>query len=134
VYIPEFTTPEAGRQLVEKYRLDREHAEKAIHLAERAYGRLCLARFEELAAAVEEAVRAELLPKLPEGTEVEVFDSYNGDESWHAPLAVSIEHPDILGVDGYALCDAGVGTVEEQVAYLLEGLREGLRIWLREEA
>lgn len=72
-----------------------------------------------------EAKISYLEEKLSEmfGRSVEVADSDNGDDDWAEPVYASID-----GTDAYGLCDIASdgATIDEQVAFLAEQLREGL--------
>lgn len=65
-----------------------------------------------------DAYMGEYLPNVR--YDFDVFDSSNGDSDWIAPLACSLVIEELGVEDAYGLCDAGVGTVEEQVQYLFE--------------
>lgn len=88
------------------------------------------ALIDELAAELRARFDAELRPHLPEGCELEVFESCNGEPYWLLPVAAQVDHPHDRAVDGYGLCDAGADEVGAQVDYLLEQLREGLARYL----
>lgn len=60
-----------------------------------------------------------------------VFDSDNGEPDWIAPLACSLGIEELGVEDAYGVCDAGAGTVEEQVQYLFEQVIEELQAALK---
>lgn len=51
---------------------------------------------------------------------VDVGWSENGEEDWSRPVYVSVG-------DGYGVCDLDAAPLAEQVAFLVEQVREGLR-------
>lgn len=72
-----------------------------------------------------EAFAQALAAKLPKGTKVDVSEWAGCDEPWLAPVYVIAEDPDEQ-VEYYdAICDLASAPVDEQVAFVLEQLKEG---------
>lgn len=64
----------------------------------------------------------------------DVFDSDNGDDDWVAPLACNLAIEELGVDDAYGLCDAGTGTVEDQVDFLFAQVIEELQAALKANA
>lgn len=89
-------------------------------------------RISAIEKGLNEKVAAYMALHLPDVYyEFDVFDSDNGDDDWEAPLACSLVIEELGVEDAYGLCDAGVGTVEEQVQYLFEQVVEELQAELK---
>lgn len=62
---------------------------------------------------------------LPEGAEIIVADSDNGDDDWAQPVHVTVFLPD--GEEGYGLADLANGDdLDDVVDFLLDQVEEGL--------
>lgn len=76
-------------------------------------------------AIIERIEKDQIQQRLPYATTVELIASDNGDNWWGYPLAVLIEDRHCF-LEGYALCDALEGDVEDQVHFVMEQLEETL--------
>lgn len=93
------------------------------HLAQHAAEDIEAGSPEERLARLDELL-SERLANLPEGSEVIVDWSDNGDADWREAVHLTVILAD--GRDGYGLADMACGTVEQTAAFLLEQAREGL--------
>lgn len=93
------------------------------HLAQRAADETEAGSPEERLARLDE-ILTERLAGLPEGAEVIVDWSDNGENDWREPVHLTVLLPG--GGEGYGLADLASATVEATAAFLLEQAREGL--------
>lgn len=78
---------------------------------------------------IAQGVQAELDRYFGSGGYVQTHgDSENGDDDWGDPFFFGVDFEGKNGEEGYAeaLCDAAVGTVAEQVAFMIEQLAESI--------
>lgn len=124
------------RSILADERADAERVDRATRRLE--HTRHVRGKLErEVIADIERELRArfdvELLPHLPEGCVLEVFESCNGEPHWVTPVAAQVDHPTDRTVDGYGLCDAAADDYGPQADYLLDQLREGLARYLPQD-